>query len=117
MVVDPAARAGSLGVVVGPMHHTSPVVPFVLASKGDAISGLDTADSDTQKVFHAGTSADDGNIVTSGGRVLCVVGLGDTVRDAAAASYSAVEKIGWNDVYFRRDIGHRAIAREEHAAS
>ncbi len=85
--------------------------------KGDTISGLDVADSETQKVFHAGTATQDGNVVTSGGRVLCVVGLGDSVRDAAAASYAAVDKIDWDKVYFRRDIGHRAIAREESAAS
>jgi phosphoribosylamine--glycine ligase len=80
--------------------------------KGNVISGLDAADSETQKVFHAGTSASDGNVVTSGGRVLCVVGLGNSVGEAASESYAAVEKINWDDVYFRRDIGHRAIARE-----
>ena len=80
--------------------------------KGRLISGLDVADSDTQKVFHAGTASDDGNIVTSGGRVLCVVGLGDTVAEAASDAYDAVDKISWEDVYYRRDIGHRAIARE-----
>ena len=85
--------------------------------KGDEISGLDAANSDNQKVFHAGTAAKDNGIVTSGGRVLCVVGLGDTVRDAAAESYAAVSKIGWNNAYYRRDIGHRAIAREESASS
>jgi phosphoribosylamine--glycine ligase len=86
-------------------------------SKGDEISGLDVADSDTRKVFHAGTATKNDRIVTSGGRVLCVVGLGDTVRDAAAESYAAVEKISWTKACYRRDIGHRAIAREEHAAS
>ena len=81
-------------------------------AKGQAISGLDDADSDSQKVFHAGTANAGDDIVTSGGRVLCVVGLGDTVEQAAAQSYAAVAKIDWDDVYFRRDIGHRAIARE-----
>ena len=81
-------------------------------AKGKPIRGLQSADSDTQKVFHAGTAQDDGDIVTSGGRVLCVVGLGDTVADAAAEAYESVRKIDWEDVYFRRDIGHRAIARE-----
>jgi phosphoribosylamine--glycine ligase len=51
--------------------------------------------------------------VTSGGRVLCVVGLGNTVEAAAAQAYSAVGKISWHKVYYRRDIGHRAIAREK----
>ena len=81
-------------------------------AKGKVISGLDDADSDSQKVFHAGTASADADIVTSGGRVLCVVGLGDTVEQAATRSYAAVAKIDWDGVYFRRDIGHRAIARE-----
>jgi phosphoribosylamine--glycine ligase len=80
--------------------------------KGHVISGLEAADSETQKVFHAGTASTDNGIVTSGGRVLCVVGLGNTVEQAAAESYAAVSKISWDDVYFREDIGHRAIARE-----
>ena len=81
-------------------------------AKGNVISGLDGADSNTQKVFHAGTAVDGDSVATSGGRVLCVVGLGHTVADAAQDAYAAVDKIDWEDVYFRRDIGHRAIARE-----
>jgi phosphoribosylamine--glycine ligase len=81
-------------------------------AKGKIISGLEDADSDTQKVFHAGTATADGGVMTSGGRVLCVVGLGDKVEQAAAESYNAVGKISWDDVYFRTDIGHRAISRE-----
>jgi phosphoribosylamine--glycine ligase len=81
-------------------------------AKGKSISGLEGADSDTQKVFHAGTAIAGDEVVTSGGRVLCVVGLGDTVEQAASQSYAAVDKITWEDVYCRRDIGHRAIARE-----
>ena len=81
-------------------------------AKGKAISGLDDADSDTQKVFHAGTASDGATVTTTGGRVLCVVGLGRTVAAAAARAYESVDKIEWQDVYFRRDIGHRAIARE-----
>ncbi len=81
-------------------------------AKGNPIAGLDEADSATRKVFHAGTASDDGRVVTSGGRVLCVVGLGDTVAAAAAEAYGAVARICWDEVYFRRDIGHRAIARE-----
>ncbi len=80
--------------------------------KGQPIHGLGDADSDSQKVFHAGTSAQDNDIVTAGGRVLCVVGLGDTVAAAAGSAYDAVMKVCWDGVYFRRDIGHRAIARE-----
>ena len=81
-------------------------------AKGKVITGLDDADSNTQKVFHAGTTMDGDQVVTSGGRVLCVVGLGDTVAEAAQDAYAAVDKIVWEDAYFRRDIGHRAIARE-----
>jgi phosphoribosylamine--glycine ligase len=81
-------------------------------AKGKSIAGLDDANSDTQKVFHAGTATGNDGIVTSGGRVLCVVGLGVTVAEAAEQSYDAVDKIHWDDVYFRTDIGHRAIARE-----
>ena len=81
-------------------------------AKGKVISGLDGADSNTQKVFHAGTTTDGDAVTTSGGRVLCVVGMGDTVAEAAQDAYAAVDKIDWEDVYIRRDIGHRAIARE-----
>ncbi|MDJ0710450.1 MAG: phosphoribosylamine--glycine ligase [Woeseiaceae bacterium] len=81
-------------------------------AKGKVISGLDDADGDSRKVFHAGTSQDGDAVTTSGGRVLCVVGLGDSVASAAADAYGAVDMIDWEDVYFRRDIGHRAIARE-----
>ncbi len=81
-------------------------------AKGKTIHGLEDADGDKQKVFHAGTGIKDGNVVTNGGRVLCVVGLGETVSRAAESAYDAVGRIGWDDVYYRRDIGHRAIARE-----
>jgi phosphoribosylamine--glycine ligase len=81
-------------------------------ARGKVISGLDNVDSDTQKVFHAGTKTDGDKVVTSGGRVLCVVGLGDTVAQAAQDAYAAIDKIHWEAMYFRRDIGHRAIARE-----
>ncbi len=79
---------------------------------GHIIHGLDVADSDTQKVFHAGTADSGDDVTTHGGRVLCVVGLGDSVAAAAKRAYQAVDKISWQDMYFRRDIGHRAIAHE-----
>jgi phosphoribosylamine--glycine ligase len=82
-------------------------------AKGDVIAGLGEANSDTQKVFHAGTALSGDDVVTSGGRVLCVVGLGDTVGAAATQAYGAVDKVSWDNVYYRRDIGHRAIAREK----
>ena len=81
-------------------------------AKGKVISGLKYADSNTQKVFHAGTAIDGDDVATSGGRVLCVVGLGESVAEAATDAYGAVAKIDWEDVYYRHDIGHRAIARE-----
>lgn len=80
--------------------------------KGMTIDGLGEADGPTQKVFHAGTRLDGDRVVTSGGRVLCVVGLGDSVAAAAAEAYACVDRIHWDGAYFRRDIGHRAIARE-----
>ncbi len=81
-------------------------------AKGAPISGLGSADSESRKVFHAGTARRDGDVVTAGGRVLCAVGLGETVAKAAGEAYAAVAKVCWDGVYFRRDIGHRAIARE-----
>ena len=80
--------------------------------QGCGATSVDEAFGDDQKVFHAGTALDGDDVVTSGGRVLCVVGLGERVADAAQDAYAAVDKIDWEDAYFRRDIGHRAIARE-----
>ena len=78
--------------------------------KGDVIQGLDGLDSDACKVFHAGTSEQDGQIVTSGGRVLCATALGNTVAEAQASAYRAVKAIHWDNAYYRSDIGFRAIA-------
>ncbi|QEA39079.1 phosphoribosylamine--glycine ligase [Pistricoccus aurantiacus] len=85
--------------------------------KGDVIEGLDAAASlekeEGYKVFHAGTGEDDrGRVVTSGGRVLCVTALGDSVSQARELAYAGVERIHWPDAFYRRDIGHRALARE-----
>jgi phosphoribosylamine--glycine ligase len=81
--------------------------------KGARIDGLPTADSPVCKVFHAGTMMSDNTVVTSGGRVLCVVGLGESVASAREVAYAQVHLINWNKVFFRNDIGHRAIAREQ----
>ncbi|NVK22593.1 MAG: phosphoribosylamine--glycine ligase [Kangiellaceae bacterium] len=78
--------------------------------KGDVINGLN--DVTEGKVFHAGTAEKDGQVVTNGGRVLCVVALGDTVTEAQSKAYQAVKQVSWDKVYYRTDIGHRAIARE-----
>ena len=77
--------------------------------KGDIISGLDEADQ-TGKVFHAGTEADtEGRILTNGGRVLCVVGLGDDVAAAKAQAYQALEAVHFDGMQYRRDIADKAI--------
>ncbi len=81
-------------------------------AKGRAISGLDTNKAEAWRVFHAGTSLDNGQVVTAGGRVLCVCALADTVGEAAHNAYSGCQKIHWEDVLFRQDIGYRAIDRE-----
>jgi phosphoribosylamine--glycine ligase len=80
--------------------------------KGDIISGLENTETESTKVFHAGTAEKDGKVVTNGGRVLCAVALGDSVTEAQRVAYQLVDKISWKDVYFRTDIGYRAVARE-----
>lgn len=79
--------------------------------KGLVIDGLETAQPDNVKVFHAGTSRQAQEIVTSGGRVLCVTALADNIAGAQQACYAAADKIHWPGVTLRRDIGWRAIAR------
>jgi phosphoribosylamine---glycine ligase len=79
-------------------------------SKGDKITGLSTSGSDAVKIFHAGTAMSGEDIVTNGGRVLCVVGLGDTVFEAQETAYAQVRRIHWRNAYYRHDIGHRALA-------
>jgi phosphoribosylamine--glycine ligase len=81
--------------------------------KGEPISGLERVTQPDVKVFHAGTRIDGGRVVTDGGRVLCVVGAGDSVRTACAAAYSGVREIAWDGAFYRKDIGYRAIEREE----
>ncbi len=86
-------------------------------ASGAAISGLDAApDSAEAKVFHAGTKLDGDEVVTSGGRVLCAVALGDSVAQAQASAYELARGIEWENVYYRQDIGYRAIAREKKQA-
>ena len=80
--------------------------------KGDVISGFDAAEATGCKVFHAGTAEQDGQVVTSGGRVLCVTALGDSVAAATERAYEGVDAINWQDMLVRRDIAWRAIARE-----
>ena len=97
-----------------------PAVGVVLASggypdayaKGDVISGLGTNTATDRKVFHAGTTLRGKDVVTNGGRVLCATALGATVTQAQHAAYELIGTLHWNNVYFRRDIAYRAIARE-----
>jgi phosphoribosylamine---glycine ligase len=79
--------------------------------KGDAIHGLHTSIEDTI-VFHAGTKKKDGDIVTNGGRVLAVTGIGSDMHDALRKSYALAAQISWKDVYFRKDIGRDLMALE-----
>ena len=76
--------------------------------KGAEITALPT-DSDSLHVFHAGTKADGDKMVVSGGRVLCVVGLGDSVREAAAKAYEGVKQVRFDGMQYRTDIGHHAM--------
>lgn len=80
-------------------------------AKGKIISGLDKVSPNT-KVFHAGTKRVDGNVLTNGGRVLCVTSLGESVSSAKDTAYAALEQIHWDEVFFRTDIAYRAIKRE-----
>jgi phosphoribosylamine--glycine ligase len=80
-------------------------------AKGAVITGL-PEETPESKVFHAGTAEADGDVVTSGGRVLCACALGDSVADAQAAAYALVRQIRWENAYYRTDIGYRAVARE-----
>ncbi|HHG9513780.1 TPA: phosphoribosylamine--glycine ligase [Citrobacter amalonaticus] len=81
---------------------------------GDVIHGLPLEEVADGKVFHAGTRLDDNEqVVTSGGRVLCVTALGDTVAGAQKRAYALMTDIHWDDCFCRKDIGWRAIEREQ----
>lgn len=81
-------------------------------NKGDIISGLPQEEEEGRKVFHAGTADKEGQVVTAGGRVLCATALGDSVAEAQASAYELTRQISWDGVYYRTDIGYRAVARE-----
>ncbi|HET6654873.1 MAG TPA: phosphoribosylamine--glycine ligase [Gammaproteobacteria bacterium] len=111
-----AALAGTLDSV-----HTDwdprPALGVVMAAggypgaydKGRPIAGLDAVNEDDVKVFHAGTALKDNQVVTSGGRVLCVTALGEDIAAAQTRAYEAASTIQWQDCFHRRDVGHRAI--------
>jgi phosphoribosylamine--glycine ligase len=96
----------SLGVVMAAGGYP------VAYEKGDVITGLPETEAKGVKIFHAGTALKDDQVVTSGGRVLCATALGDTVSDAQSKAYDLARTIHWNGVYYRKDIGYRAVARE-----
>ena len=115
--------AGTMGVLDQTIAHwdSRPAVGVVLAAKGypdaypkgDVIS-LPEEPGQTSKIFHAGTSLnDEGMVTTNGGRVLCAVALGDTVGEAQHKAYELADQITWEGKFCRRDIGYRAIAREQ----
>lgn len=97
-----------------------PALTVVLASKGypgaytkgQVIHNLPAGQRQNYKIFHAATSRQDDNIITQGGRVLSVTASGDTYRAAQQAAYDLAQQIHWQDLYYRTDIGYRAIARE-----
>jgi phosphoribosylamine--glycine ligase len=96
-------RRAALGVVLAATGY--PDAP----KKGDVVTGLPAAGEDF-RVFHSGTALKDGAIVTSGGRVLCVTALGDSIKVAQQRAYEVVEGIRFDGMQYRRDIGHRAVA-------
>ncbi len=102
------ARA-ALGVVMAAAGYPDP------PRKGDVIEGLERAARLPGKIFHAGTRLEAGRVLTNGGRVLCAVGLGAGVGAAQRAAYELADAVRWPGVQYRRDIGHRAVARERHS--
>ena len=98
-------RRIALGVVLAAEHY--PDTP----KKGDVIHGLPQQEAEDVHVFHAGTTLRDGQVVTAGGRVLCVTALGDNAKTAQKRAYEAVDTIRFDGMQYRRDIGYRAIRR------
>jgi phosphoribosylamine--glycine ligase len=93
----------ALGVVLASGGYPNSYV------KGDIISGLPTKDLANSKVFHAGTKEINGNITTAGGRVLCACALGDTLQEAQDEAYKLTHQISWDKVFYRNDIGFKAL--------
>ncbi|MEE9451902.1 MAG: phosphoribosylamine--glycine ligase [Gammaproteobacteria bacterium] len=101
-----------------------PALAVVLASKGypqayhkgQAIQGLSQT-TENIKIFHAGTAQHDADIVTDGGRVLAVTALGDSFSAAQRHAYDSVKKISWQDIYYRDDIGYRALTYKTNKSS
>lgn len=114
-----AAIAGRLGEIHADWDPR-PALGVVMAAGGypddyatsHSIDGLDETPGGETRIFHAGTRLENGRILTSGGRVLCVTALGETVSAAQGLAYQRVDRIHWDGGFCRRDIGYRAIARE-----
>ena len=103
---DPRASVGVVLAAGGyPGHYR----------QNDVISGI-PAETDISKVFHAGSKFKDGDLLTSGGRVLCATALGNTVTEAQANAYTVARQIEWQGVFYRHDIAYRAIERENEAS-
>ncbi|KVN50404.1 phosphoribosylamine--glycine ligase [Burkholderia ubonensis] len=98
-------RRTALGVVLA--AHGYPDAP----RKGDRINGI-PAETEQAVTFHAGTTLDGDKLTTSGGRVLCVVGLADSVREAQQHAYETINQINFEGMQYRRDIGYRALSRK-----
>lgn len=99
----------SLGVVLAAQGYPADY------AKGDEIKGLDQAISKTGKIFHAGTTLKEGKVVTHGGRVLCATALGINVSEAQHNAYLLANQIHWKGCFYRKDIGYKAILREQHS--
>lgn len=96
-------RRPAVGVVLAAEGYPGPY------KKGNDIKGLDDADSENTKVFHAGTKIKENRVVTAGGRVICIVSLGDNIAQAQRRAYENCHRIRWDGVFYRRDIGWRAL--------
>ncbi len=115
-----AALAGRLNQVE-PQWDPRPALGVVMAAEGypgqvrtgDPIDGLPDPEPNGVKVFHAGTRLENGRVITAGGRVLCVTALGETIATAQRRAYQIAEQIHWPGCFYRKDIGFRAINREE----
>ncbi|MGH8554568.1 MAG: phosphoribosylamine--glycine ligase [Gammaproteobacteria bacterium] len=103
-------QCAALGVVLAAAGYPGP--PRV----GDVIVGLDVEHPADTTVFHSGTAIKEGRMVTAGGRVVCVCARGATVGEAQSLAYSRIKKIQWQGMYYRPDIGYRAVARETREA-
>ena len=95
------------------MRMKSDLADLCLRAVNGELSGLDTPSAPDTKIFQAGTRISDGQVVTSGGRVLCATALGNTVSEAQEKAYALARTVSWDGMFFRHDIAYRAIRREK----